>query len=272
MIEPLYRKLEKLQEIIRGKETLVIAFSGGVDSSLIAKIAFDELGEKSVAVTVNAESYSKKELAIAKKIATEIGIRHEIVMLNQLDDFDYVKNEADRCYFCKKGEMALMRKVAERFGFKHVAFGVNISDFGEYRPGLKALQEDGDFRPLADVGLEKEEIVRLAEFLGLSNHDLPSTTCLSSRIPYGQTITANKLSQIEAAESLLYTFGIRQSRVRNYGKLARIEVSQQEIDKVVTNRQSIVSKLKELGFLYITLDLEGYRSGSMNDVLSNNVT
>ena len=270
MIKALHSKLEKLQESIRGKETLVIAFSGGVDSSLIAKIAFDELGENSVAVTVNAESYSKKELTIAEKIASEIGIHHEIVTLNQLGDSNYVKNEADRCYFCKKGEMSLMREVARRFGFKHVAFGVNISDFGEHRPGLKALQEDGDFRPLADAGLAKDEIVQLAEFLGLSNYDLPSTTCLSSRIPYGQTITADKLSQIEAAESLLSTFGIRQSRVRNYGELARIEVSQQEIDKVVANRQAIVSKLKELGFLYITLDLEGYRSGSMNDVLTQN--
>jgi uncharacterized protein len=267
MNDTLNKKLEYLREIIREKETLVIAFSGGVDSSLIAKIAFDELGEKSVAVTVNAESYSKKELDIAKEIAAEIGICHEIVTLNQLGDSDYVKNESDRCYFCKKGEMALMREVARRFGFKHVAFGVNVSDFGEYRPGLKALQEDGDFRPLADAGLDKEEIVQLAEFLGLSNHDLPSTTCLSSRIPYGQEITAKKLSQIEVAESLLQSFGISQSRVRNYDKLARIEVSEQEIDQVVTNRHSIVLKLKELGFLYITLDLKGYRSGSMNDVL-----
>ncbi len=262
-------KLNKLREVIKGKNSLVVAFSGGVDSSLIAKVAYDELGENSVAVTIESDVLSKREFEIAKKVASEIGIKHETVKLSELNDEEFVKNPVDRCYHCKKGEMDVMKSVADKFGFSSIAFGVNTSDFGEYRPGINALREENFFEPLVEAEIGKEEIPEIAESLGLSNYDLPSTTCLASRIPYGEMITKEKLNRIEAGESFLMSLGINQVRVRNYNDIARIEVDEDQIGIVVENRHGILKKFRDIGFVYISLDLQGYRSGSMNEILDN---
>ena len=265
-------KLDKLRKVIKDSGSLVVAFSGGVDSSLIAKVAFDELGDKSIAVTIASDTLSGRELKIAKTVASEIGISHEIVKHSELENDYFVKNPVDRCYHCKKEEMDVMKEVASRKGFTKIAFGVNMSDFGEFRPGIKALREENFFEPLVEAGIGKDEIPELGAELGLSNYDLPSTTCLASRIPYGEEITKNKLERIEEGENFIHDLGVRQVRVRNYNDIARIEVDDDQIESMVKNRKKIMKKFREIGFVYISLDLEGYRSGSMNEILTEDET
>jgi uncharacterized protein len=260
-------KLIKLRKIISEKESVVIAFSGGVDSSLIAKIAFEHLGEKSLAVTIDSDTFSKRELLLSKRIAREIGIRHRILSVSELNNPEFTKNPVDRCYHCKMEEINALKNVAAQFRFSCIAFGVNGSDYSEHRPGIRALEEEGFFLPLVEAGINKSIIASLAKSAGLSNYNLSSTTCLASRIPYGECITASKLKRIERGEAILYSLGVRHSRVRNHENSARIEIDETDIPIIIQHRRNIITKFKKLGFTYISLDLEGYRSGSLNETL-----
>ena len=260
-------KLKHLKEIIKEKDSLMIAFSGGVDSSLVAKIANEVLGEKALAVTLTSDTFSKRELESAKIIAQEIGITHEIIESSELGNEAFVKNPENSCYYCKKEESAVLKRIAKGKGIKYIADGVNLSDFDEHRPGIKALDEEDIIHPLVEARIKKSDIKAMAKFLGLSNYNMPSTTCLSSRISYGEEITSEKLKRIEEAESFILSLGFRQVRVRCHKDVARIEVEKEEIKNAISFREEIVRRLKTVGFKYITLDLEGYRSGSMDEVL-----
>jgi uncharacterized protein len=260
-------KLEHLKEIIKEKDSLMIAFSGGVDSSLVAKIAYEVLGKKALAVTLTSDTFSKRELESAKIIAQEIGITHKIIESSELGNDEFIKNPENRCYYCKKEEAIVLKKIANEIRIKYIADGVNLSDFDEHRPGIKALDEENIIHPLVEARIKKSDIKAIAEFLGLSNYNMPSTTCLSSRIPYGEKITSEKLKRIEEAESFILSLGFRQVRVRCHKDVARIEVEKEEIKNAISFREEIVRRLKTVGFKYITLDLEGYRSGSMDEVL-----
>ncbi|MCK5541209.1 MAG: ATP-dependent sacrificial sulfur transferase LarE [Desulfobacterales bacterium] len=266
-INEIKEKLEKLKKIIKSKNAMAIAFSGGIDSSLLAKVAYEGLKNKAIAVTFDSDVFTQKALVFSKRIAKEIGIKHIIIKHSKLDDPVFIENSENRCYHCKNGEIYLIEEIVLEHGIKNIAYGVNKSDQNEHRPGITALKEAGIVFPLQKAGIGKPEIPQIAKYLGLPNWNMPSTTCLASRIPYGNEIDIKKLTQIEEAENFLFGFGVSDSRVRHHGDIARIEVPQNEIDIISSNKIMIVKKLKELGFKYITLDLQGYRSGSMNEVI-----
>ncbi len=259
-------KYERLCDLIRNKKRVLVAFSGGVDSSLLAAVSHKALGSNAVAVTINSPLLPASELNHAKRIAGEIGIKHLIVEGVELENRDFSRNPPDRCYHCKRESIHILRGIA---GENHaeILFGTNADDLRDYRPGNKALAEESISTPLAEAGLGKEEVRKLAGKLRLSNADKPSMACLSSRIPYGEEITFDKLRRIEAAEDYIRELGMDPVRVRCYGKLARVEVSPGDFPLMMDNRGRIVERLKELGFVYVSLDLEGFRSGSMDEVL-----
>lgn len=262
--------MKKAQELIdwfMDKGSAVIAFSGGVDSSVVAKAAALALGEKAIAVTASSSTLPRKELEIAKKVAREIGIKHEIILENELANPKFVENSPDRCYHCRKGLINGLRKVADSHGIGHVIDGANADDALVHRPGLKASKEGGVRSPLLELGIGKQEVRRIAKHFGLSTHNKPSMACLASRIPYGEKITKEKLERIERAEDFIKELGIKQVRVRYHNRIARIEVQKGDIPRVVKNKEKIVKKIQEIGFDYVALDLEGYRTGSMDEVL-----
>jgi len=250
----------------------VVAFSGGVDSALVLKVAVDVLSrEKVLAVTADSESYPREELNSAVKFTQATGLdgRHRIIRTEELSNPDYAANAFTRCFFCKDELYAQLKQIAETENIKHILDGCNVSDQGDFRPGREAAKKHGVRSPLIEAGLNKEEIREIARDLGLSIWDKPALACLSSRIPYGHKVTKEKLSQIEQAEEFLHSLGFRQVRVRHHQNMARIELEPSEIPKIldVEVREKVFKKLKEIGYLYVTLDLRGYRSGSMNEVL-----
>lgn len=262
-------KLNKLRGTIKALESVVVAFSGGVDSSLVAKVCYDVLGDNALAVTARSETYPEYEYEEAKKIAQEIGIPHMTIDTSELGIDGFAQNPPNRCYFCKSELFGKLREIAREKGYKHVADGANLDDTGEYRPGLDAAKELEVRSPLKETGLRKSDIREISRYLKLSNWDKPPYACMSSRFPYGNVITEEKLAVVAAAENYLRSIGLKQFRVRHHDTIARIEVMPDDIPALLHNgkRRDLVKKFKEIGYKYVTIDMEGYRSGSMNEVL-----
>lgn len=263
-------KLGKLRDNIKALKSVVVAFSGGVDSSLVAKVCYDVLRDKALAITARSETYPEHEHTEAVKIAKEIGISHLTINTSELGIKGFAENPPNRCYFCKSELFGKLKEIAKEKGYENVADGANLDDTGEYRPGLDAAKELEVRSPLKESGLRKTDIREISKHLKLSNWDKPSYACMSSRFPYGNSITEEKLAIVAAAENYLRGIGLKQFRVRHHDTIARIEVLPDDISMLLQNgkRTEIVKKLKEVGYKYVTIDLEGYRSGSMNEVLT----
>jgi uncharacterized protein len=265
---PVYAdKTRNLENILTGLGSAVIAYSGGVDSTFLARMAYDTLGGYALAVTAVSPSLAAAELEDAQALAARIGVRHVLINSNELSDPRYLANQADRCYFCKHEVYGLLVNYAREHGFRAVLDGTNVDDLRDPRPGRKAAREYGVLSPLAEVGFTKAEIREASRSLGLPTADKPSMACLSSRVPYGTPITIESLRQIEEAERLLRGLGLGQLRVRHHRDTARIEVDPDDFAVVIERRHEIVAGLKALGYVYVALDLEGYRTGSMNKAL-----
>lgn len=262
-------KLEQLKELFTEMEQALIAYSGGVDSTLVAKIAYDVLGDRALAVTAVSPSLLPEELEDAKIQAATIGISHKIVQTQEMDNPNYTSNPVNRCYFCKSELHDTLKPLALELGYPYVVDGVNADDLHDYRPGIQAAKERGARSPLAEIGVTKAEVRQISQQLGLPWWDKPAQPCLSSRFPYGEEITIAKLQRVGRAEIYLRTLGWQNLRVRSEGDTAKIELSPDKIKDFVTmtDLPSLVSVFQNWGFIYVTLDLEGYRSGKLNQVL-----
>jgi len=257
-------KLAALRQELRALESVVVAFSGGLDSAFVLAVAHETLGERAVGLTAWSPSVPQRERQDAARIAQQLGARHLVVESQEIHDPRYAANPENRCFYCKSELYKLTEQTRQRLGFAHVANGTNVDDLGDFRPGLEAAKAAAVRSPLVDAGLHKAEIRSLAKGLSLDFWDKPAAACLSSRIPYGTAVTTQRLSQIERLEDALHDLGLRQLRVRHHERMARIEVAQDELAAAFELRDAIVAAGKQVGFTYVTLDLAGYRTGSLN--------
>jgi len=265
------QKRERLLEILRGLSSVAVAFSGGIDSTVVAKAAHLALGARAMAVTADSPSVPRSELEDAQRLARQIGIRHQIVATEEFQDADYVRNDGTRCYYCKSELYSRIETLLPDLGMAVICSGANLDDLGDYRPGLKAAAEHAVRHPLQEAGCTKVDVRALARAWDLPTWDKPASPCLSSRLAPGVQVTPERTGQVEAAEVYLRSLGYRECRVRLHeGELARIEVPAAELARLADPaiRESLVRKLKELGFQYVTLDLEGFRSGSLTALVS----
>ncbi len=268
---PALERWKNLLDHLAKLESAVVGFSGGVDSSLLSIAAHQALGERMLAITIQTPVETSGTIEIAKNLASQFHFPHQIVEFDDLNDQTFVANSPDRCYHCKRMDFGIIWKIARQGNYKHVLDGSNADDLGDYRPGRKAALELEVLSPLLEAGLTKPQIRELAYALGMANWDRPSSPCLASRFPYGTKITLEGLQKVAAGEEFLYKMGFKVVRVRYGGASTRIEVAPQEIEGLLVYREAVVNFFKNLGFKYVLLDLEGYRQGSLNEVLPASV-
>lgn len=269
-IMTLHEKYNRLKEILKEAGSGVVAYSGGVDSTFLLTVAYDVLGDQVIGVTARSSTYPEREYNEAKSHAEKLGVKHITIVSEELEIEGFSKNPINRCYFCKAELFSKIKLQADKYGLKHVFDGSNLDDTADYRPGMKAAKEQGVISPLKEAGFTKDDIRKLSKELNIPTWDKPAFACLSSRFPYGKEITAEKLSMVEKAEQYLLDIGFRQIRVRHHDEIARIEVEPNERAKFfdLNKMDQIGNEFKRIGFKYVTLDILGYRTGSMNEVLS----
>ena len=265
----LREKEERLFAVLRPLERVIVAFSGGTDSAYLAWAAHQVLGRNALAITADSASLPESHKRDAEAFTARFGIAHEFIETREFDNPDYLRNDPNRCFHCKDELFTRLEELGRERGWRHIVYGVNVDDLGDYRPGQNAARNHQVAAPLADAGLTKAEIRELSRQAGLPTWDRPASACLSSRIPYGTPVTIENVKTVEAGEEQIKVLGFRQFRVRFHGEVVRIEIAKEELEKAMTleTARKFTEIFKALGFRYVTLDLEGYRQGSLNEVL-----